>query len=206
MLFTLPGVTPVSDDDLSERRPGNGDPDTDDETDPSGPTNGLSPDDDTTSDGSPGTTGSSGTSPFDELDPEVGSGTGDVDGLFEEVFTEAETDELDTEAVWDELEGTDEKTVRDEPVEAGSDGATDGEAIWDKLEETASEGHDRDLDGTEHVVQTSSFCEQCVYVDDPPEARCTYDGSEIVEFVDEDHVRVKNCPIVARREGIGEVD
>jgi hypothetical protein len=36
--------------------------------------------------------------------------------------------------------------------------------------------------------------------------RCTYEGSEIVEFVDGDTVRVPGCSIVARGQEVGEMD
>jgi hypothetical protein len=117
------------------------------------------------------------TSPFDELASEVGSDPDDidVDRLFEEMFTEGETEEIDAEWIWDELEET-----------------------------SVAEG--RDSDGEEHIVPTWAFCAQCEHVADPPEVRCTYNGSEIVEFVDEERVRVRNCPIVARREQISEME
>jgi len=112
--------------------------------------------------------------PFQELQSDVGEGSGDTDfdRLFEEMFTEAETDGLDGESVWEELEG------------AGVEEAS----------------------GEEHIVPTREFCARCEHVADPPEVRCTYEGSEIVEFVDEETVRVRNCPIVARRLEIGEMD
>jgi len=126
---------------------------------------------------SPGSTGSDAASPFDELASEVGSDPGDVDvdRLFEEMFTEAETDEIDGESVWNELE-----------------------------ERTTEEA--RDPDGEERIVPTWAFCAQCEHVADPPEVRCTYEGSEIVEFVDEERVRVRNCPIVAQRERVSEME
>jgi hypothetical protein len=148
----------------------------------------------------PGAGESDSPSPFDELASEVESDPGDADfdRLFEEMFTEAGTEEMDAESVWEALEDSDEESVRTEEEDS------DGESIWEALEETATGG--RDLDGEGSVVPTQSFCAQCEHVADPPEVRCTYEGSKIVEFVDEDHVRVRNCPIVARREGISEME
>jgi hypothetical protein len=191
----------VTEDETSETPTGDVDDDTEtmvrDGTDTSDPATEFPVADDATA---PGTGESDDPSPFDELASEVGadSGDADFDRLFEEMFTEAGTEEMDADSVWEELEDTDGESAR-----TGSDD-TDTDSVWGALEETATE--DRDLDGEDSVVPTQSFCAQCEHVADPPEVRCTYEGSEIVEFVDEDHVRVRNCPIVARREGISEME
>ena len=80
-----------------------------------------------------------------------------------------------------------------------------GEAdVWDVIEEDkgteARIGHaspSGDADTT--VVSKREFCEQCEYFAEPPEARCTHDGTDIREFVDRTQVRVSNCPIVEQR-------
>lgn len=50
--------------------------------------------------------------------------------------------------------------------------------------------------GKEYVVPKDSYCEQCPYFGEPPDVGCTNDGTEIVEFEDMEHVRVRNCPKV----------
>lgn len=51
----------------------------------------------------------------------------------------------------------------------------------------------------EYVVPTSSYCERCEHFSDPPDVGCSHDGTEIVEFDDIAHVRVRNCPVVDER-------
>jgi hypothetical protein len=120
--------------------------------------------------------GTDAASPFDELESDVGdAGSADVDfdRLFEEMSAESETEGIDEEWVWDELEGG-------SPGGAGS--------------------------GEEHIVPTRAFCAQCEHVADPPEVQCTYEGSEIIELVDKDNVRVRGCPIVEQRQLISEME
>lgn len=50
-----------------------------------------------------------------------------------------------------------------------------------------------------YVVSVRNFCERCRYFSAPPRAECTNDGTQIREFVDKDHVRVYDCPIVEER-------
>lgn len=59
-------------------------------------------------------------------------------------------------------------------------------------------------DEAEHVVPKRWYCEQCEYFATPPAAHCTHPGTSIVEFVDTDHVRVRNCPVVVERQALGE--
>lgn len=180
-----------------------------DETDTPDPVAGFSTDDDAAT-ASSGTGESDAASPFDELASEMESDSDDVDQLFDELFTEAGTNEMDTESVWRELEETAEGSMQGDPEETsagsirGDPEETSAGSVWSDSEETTA--GNRDVDGDGSVVPTISFCAQCEHVADPPEVRCTYEGSEIVEFVDEDHVRVRNCPIVAQREQISEMD
>ena len=74
--------------------------------------------------------------------------------------------------------------------------------VWDELEETG----ERETSGEEHIVSARAFCAQCEHAAEPPDVRCTYEGSEIVEFVDRDNVRLRNCPIVAERNQLDEID
>jgi hypothetical protein len=80
----------------------------------------------------------------------------------------------------------------------------DAESVWAELG-SAGVGNG-ETSGEEHIVPTRAFCAQCEHVADPPEVRCTYEGSEIVEFVDKDNVRVRNCPIMKRRQQVSEMD
>ncbi|WP_435194936.1 hypothetical protein [Natronomonas sp. EA1] len=54
----------------------------------------------------------------------------------------------------------------------------------------------------EAVVPKRRYCEQCEHFSAPPDATCTYEGSEVRELVDMNHFRVYRCPVVARRLGL----
>jgi len=129
-----------------------------------------------------GREGSDDASPFDELQADTNDV--DPDELFEEMFVEQEAGDLDTESVWETLEGTEREG-----------GKQDGGGLEGETSE-----------GDEHVVSAREFCADCEHAAEPPEVRCTYEGSEIVEFVDKNTVRVRNCPIVARRNKLGEMN
>jgi hypothetical protein len=79
----------------------------------------------------------------------------------------------------------------------------DVDEIWTNLgslDETAEQ-----FDGKVfYEVSKHRFCEQCPHFTGPPETRCTFDGAEIVEFVDMETVRLVNCPVVAEQEDLGE--
>ncbi|WP_144903551.1 hypothetical protein [Halobellus captivus] len=97
-------------------------------------------------------------------------------------FEEMSAPEIDTEALWESLAGEDDAETQ-APGELAPDAATplDGEA------ETGAR---------EHVVEKEAFCQKCPHFADPPEFGCTHEGTEIVEVVDSEHFRVRNCPIV----------
>lgn len=83
-------------------------------------------------------------------------------------------------------------------------GDIDEDAVWERLVEGATEpapGPDE-----ETVVPKASYCEQCEYFAPPPEVRCTHEGTEILELVDMEHVRVVACPVVAQRRGMDDVE
>lgn len=101
-----------------------------------------------------------------------------AEDLFEEAFSEQPVEGLEEESVWSSIEGDDtsEFGAIGEVVEAG--------------ERT-------------YVVSKRNFCERCHYFSEPPDAHCTHEGTEIREFVDMNHVRLYDCPIVEER-GLGE--
>jgi hypothetical protein len=51
-------------------------------------------------------------------------------------------------------------------------------------------------------VSKHRFCEQCEYFSEPPNAHCTHDEAEIVEYLDMETVRLLNCPVVAEQREI----
>ncbi|RLM44467.1 hypothetical protein DVK00_08350 [Haloarcula sp. Atlit-47R] len=51
-------------------------------------------------------------------------------------------------------------------------------------------------------VSKHRYCEQCEHFSEPPNAHCTNEGTEIVEFLDMETVRLLNCPVVAEQHEI----
>lgn len=86
-------------------------------------------------------------------------------------------------------------------------GGVDPNRIWKDLSDAESGGS---VDGTPARtyadVSKHAYCEQCEFFSEPPDVSCTHDGTEIVEFLDINTVRVVDCPIVANREELEEDD
>lgn len=99
---------------------------------------------------------------------------GSGDDLFEATFAEQSFEDLSEGSVWEDVDDA-----------GGFEFGTIGEVI-EEDEET-------------FVVAKRNFCERCRYFSSPPAVSCTHDGTDIVEFVDKDHVRVRSCPIVEER-------
>ena len=92
----------------------------------------------------------------------------------EERFEEQTFEAVDADAIWD-----------DQPDSTGPAGVAVGDVV---------EAGERT-----YVVSVRNFCERCRHFSAPPNTRCTNDGTEIREFVDKDHVRVYDCPVVEER-------
>jgi hypothetical protein len=95
----------------------------------------------------------------------------------------------------DPFEG-DESTFERVEVEG-----VDEDAVWESLGE---DGDDQQVDpdpdaGRYAEVSKHAYCEQCEFLSEPPEVRCTHEEAEIVEFLDMETVRVSDCPIVEER-------
>lgn len=117
-------------------------------------------------------------SEFDEPD-------GDLDDLFDEVAAE----DVDAGAVWAELEGA--------APAAGTAGPDDAGDVEDPLDDAVlGEGP-----GDEAIVAKASYCQGCEHFSSPPDVDCDNPGTQIVDLVDVKHLRVRNCPVVARRRG-----
>lgn len=109
--------------------------------------------------------------PFADIDAEAGD-----DGS--ELFEEVDVGEVDTEEVWDAVvEG-------EQPPE-------------DLLEEETARGVESTGTADEHVVNKREYCQRCEFFGDPPDATCHNEGTEIVEMLESDQFRVRNCPKVA---------
>lgn len=95
----------------------------------------------------------------------------------------------------------------DDPFESVDVAEVDDEAVWESFvsgETDPAEGVGlgadvREASDDEHVVSKREFCQQCPHFSEPPASTCTHEGTAIVEVVDADHFRVRNCPIVVER-------
>ena len=100
----------------------------------------------------------------------------DWDDLFESVETPA----VDAVSVWETL-GADDP---DAPATPGTGAGDDPEAV-----EASAAG-----DG-EHVVSKRAYCQRCPHFSAPPAVACDHEGTVIVEVVDADRFRVRDCPV-----------
>jgi hypothetical protein len=122
-----------------------------------------------------------------EMDePEIDTGSndpfGDVGGragdpFDDDVFEEMDAGELDPDEVWASI------------ADAKERGSISGQA-----ERTYAE------------VSKHRFCEQCEFFSDPPDVACTHEGTEILEFLDNETVRLVDCPVVAERKQLEKHD
>jgi hypothetical protein len=93
----------------------------------------------------------------------------------DDLFETVEVDHVDDDAVWESF------------VE-GETGPEEGVGLGAEAEAAA--------EPDEHVVPKRDFCQRCPHFSDPPETACSHEGTTIVEVVDADSFRVRNCPVV----------
>jgi len=75
--------------------------------------------------------------------------------------------------------------------------SVDADEVWESLDE---EPTTTPVEGSRYVeVSKHRFCEQCEHFASPPDAHCTNDEAEIIEFLDMETVRLLNCPVVAEQ-------
>jgi hypothetical protein len=128
--------------------------------------------------------GSDADPPIEEFEqdlPETPSGEDD------DPFEQMSVGEIDEEALWSSLESGGTAVGGDDAAEPLGD--TDPDSGVESVE-------DADPEATEHVVPKSKYCQSCPYLDDPPSLSCTHEGTDIVEVVDSERFRVRNCPMV----------
>lgn len=130
---------------------------------------------------------------FDEILDEESVAVADADELFEEM----DVSDVDSEAVWNSVLNGDDT----EPADVTAQQLSESEGVEDEdddgLNNSIDEPTGADSEATETLVPKRSYCESCHFFADPPEATCTYSGAEIVEIVDSEQFRVRNCPVVA---------
>jgi len=126
--------------------------------------------------------------------------------------SETETDETaaDGEPIVDDTDPGDPFADMDEPAsdpfgransvfERVDVGSVDDDEVWAAI---TGDGDDGPVvpDGDRYAeVSKHAFCEQCEFFSAPPDAHCTHETAEIDEYLDMEHVRLRDCPIVAQR-------
>ena len=128
-------------------------------------------------------TDTDGTDRTDPVSPPDGQPGEPADGsVADEAFEPVAVDDIDTDGAWTDIAGQADDARGDPPA-------------------TPDEDDPKGPEGTDDTVAVSkhAYCERCEFLSEAPEIRCTNEGTEIVEFIDMDTVRVSNCPIVAKR-------
>ncbi|MFD1569558.1 hypothetical protein [Halorubrum laminariae] len=143
--------------------------------------------------------------PFDELGPAGDVDADDIDDFGDiddpdDPFERMDVGDLGDEDIWQSLDvdagelggsGPDSAAVADASTRGSASDATLGAG------DAGSEHADR-------TVDKRAYCQQCPHFTAPPEADCTHEGTEIVEVVDVDEFRVRNCPLVAKADRAAE--
>ncbi|GAA0673541.1 hypothetical protein ACFQDG_06425 [Natronoarchaeum mannanilyticum] len=81
----------------------------------------------------------------------------------------------------------------------------DVDAVWEQVESGGGADAEEPVETEERVVSKASFCQQCEFFSEPPAVGCGHEGTEILELVDTDHFRVRDCPKVAEEERLGDL-
>lgn len=131
--------------------------------------------------------------PLSDLAREVDErrGSDSVDDVFEEMAP----GEVDIEDVWATVFGDADETTGsgDEDGDAGAVSQRVGVGAEAEYVGRAGVSDDRE----EHLVPKDKFCQQCPYIQAPPDLGCTYEGADIVEVVNAEMFRVRGCPMTA---------
>jgi hypothetical protein len=120
----------------------------------------------------------------------------DSDGPFDRMSVE----EIDEETLWSSLGFDDTASVgvgADVDVTPADSAGTLGDGDPVPGPGSVDDGDDGATPET-HVVPKTNYCQSCPYFEDPSRLACTHEGTEIVEVVDSDRFRVRNCPMVDR--------
>lgn len=112
---------------------------------------------------------------------------------------ESEDDPFGPDDPFDGMEGRDSDPFREgesifESVDVES---VDPDEVWASLDQ---EPPAPSVDSSRYVeVSKHRFCEQCEHFSSPPNAHCTHEEAEIIEYLDMETVRLLNCPVVAEQ-------
>jgi len=117
----------------------------------------------------------------------------------DEAFEEVDVDDLDTDEVWTDIA---EGTTDDTPVTSDDQTGDTPVTSDDQTGDTPVTPDDQTDEEETVEVSKHAYCENCRFLSEAPEIHCTHEGTEIVEFIDMETVRLSNCPIVAERAGL----
>lgn len=137
----------------------------------------------------------------EDLTEETEAGPGE--SLFDEVDTTApETADAGADAGGTAADPYDDFEDREgDPFEQMGSADADEDEVWDRLADDRSD----DAERVTAVVGKNRFCEQCPHFSTPPDAHCTNEGTDIVEFVGMSQVKVTGCPVVAERRELEDI-
>ena len=116
----------------------------------------------------------------------------------EDPFDRMSVEEIDEETLWSSLGSDDTASVgvgADVDVTPADSAGTLGDV--DPVPEAGSVD-DAGATPQEHVVPKKKYCQSCPHFEEPPRLACTHEGTKIVEVVDSERFRVRNCPMVDR--------
>ncbi|WP_415383160.1 hypothetical protein [Halosimplex sp. TS25] len=100
-------------------------------------------------------------------------------------FERSDVEGIDPDEVWARLTAEPDDSDPGTNSESGAGAGAD---------EGPSSGEDDVAEVSKHA-----YCEECEHFSPPPDVTCTNEGTEILEFVAVDTVRVADCPVVAER-------
>lgn len=84
-------------------------------------------------------------------------------------------------------------------------GDLDPDQVWQELDDAEARGSVSEVRERIYAeVSKHAYCEGCEWFSGPPEVSCGHEGTEILEFVDMETVRVVDCPIVEERRQLQE--
>lgn len=127
--------------------------------------------------------------PMSDLAAEVSEE--DLAGTDDDLFEQKQKPEVDREELWRQV--TDEETAQRVVEKTDVDDAQTRRSDSDETDDVV------------RVVEKSAYCHACPFVSEPPDIHCTHEGTEILEAVDMQHFRVRNCPIAEENEELEEI-
>jgi len=155
--------------------------------------------------------------PLSELADRVGSRQSDSDAATDQ-FESVAVEEIDSDALWDELlgaetdadafetaatpddsapESTDDPSVAEAATTAQVDSSAGSTTPADAFEQDESaDAPTQEVSGTQALVDKRAYCQQCPFFSAPPAVSCEREETTITEVIEDGRFRVENCPVV----------